>query len=51
MHLAAHAVQSKITSLQLSIDAVKRGLTDMNKLSESLQAMVGDFLGRYSVHK
>ncbi|MNY64166.1 hypothetical protein D3C86_2012380 [compost metagenome] len=50
MHLAAHAMQPKVTGLQVSVDAIERGLAGRHELSESLQAMAGDFLSRNGVH-
>ncbi|MCY1455757.1 hypothetical protein D9M71_729150 [compost metagenome] len=50
MHFATHAVQLKVTGLQLAVDTIERGLTGRNELSESLQAVAGDFLSRDGVH-
>lgn len=50
MHLTAHAMQPEITGLQLLVNTVERRLTGGNDLSESLQAMAGDFLGVNGVH-
>src|SRR5689334_24654014 len=50
MHLIAHAMQPEVTGLQLPVDTVERRLTGRYELSESLQAMAGDFLGGEGIH-
>jgi hypothetical protein len=50
VHLTAHALQPEITCLQLAVDTIERCLAGGHQLSESLQAMAGDFLSGDGVH-